>query len=102
MAVYRGAYSGPEIDRLLAKADSSDVFSEERLNGLSFEQISKADFDDLAEKDADRVYFVYDERGKVKQYIGEAELGGMAFTAGNMSAVLNNSVTMVTGKIEEV
>lgn len=102
MAVYRGAYSGPEIDRLLAKADSSDVFSEERLNGLSFEQISKEDFDDLAEKDTDRVYFVYDERGKVKQYIGEAELGGMAFTAGNMSAVLNNSVTMVTGKIEEV
>ena len=102
MAVYRGAYSGPEIDRLLAKADSSDVFSEERLNGLSFEQISKEDFDALAEKDADRVYFVYDERGKVKQYIGEAELGGMAFTAGNMSAVLNNSVTMVTGKIEEV
>lgn len=102
MAVYRGAYSGPEIDRLLAKADSSDVFSEERLNGLSFEQISKEDFDDLAEKDADRVYFVYDERGKVKQYIGEAELGGMAFAAGNMSAVLNNSVTMVTGKIEEV
>ena len=102
MAVYRGAYSGPEIDRLLAKADSSDEFSEERLNGLSFEQISKEDFDDLAEKDADKVYFVYDERGKVKQYIGEAELGGMAFTAGNMSAVLNNSVTMVTGKIEEV
>ena len=102
MAVYRGAYSGPEIDRLLAKADSSDVFSEERLNGLSFEQISKEDFDDLAEKDADRVYFVYDERGKVKQYIGEAELGGMAFTAGNMSAVLNNSVTKKKKKIEEV
>ena len=102
MAVYRGAYSGPEIDRLLAKADSSDVFSEERLNGLSFEQISKEDFDDLVEKDADKVYFVYDENGRVKQYIGEAELGGMAFAAGNMYAVFKNYVTMITGKIEEV
>ena len=102
MAVYRGAYSGPEIDRLLAKADSSDVFSEERLNGMSFEQISKEDFDDLAEKDADKVYFVYDENGRVKQYIGEAELGGMAFAAGNMYAVFKNYVTMITGKIEEV
>ncbi|MCR4638295.1 hypothetical protein [Ruminococcus sp.] len=101
MAVYRGAYSGPEIDRLLAKADLSDVFSEQRLNGLSFEQISKEDFDSLSEKDADKVYFVYDEKGKVKQYIGEAELGGPAFTAGKMSAVSNNYVSMLTGIIEE-
>ena len=101
MAVYRGAYSGPEIDRLLAKADSSDVFSEERLNGMSFEQISKEDFDGLADKDDDKVYFVYDEKGRVKQYIGEAELGGTPFTVGNMAAVLKNNVTMLTGMIEE-
>lgn len=101
MAIYQGAYSGPEIDRLLAKADSSDVFSEERLNGLSFEQITKEDFDDLTEKDNDKVYFVYDNRGKVKQFIGEAELSGIPFAAGDLTAVLNNHVSMLTGTIEE-
>ena len=101
MAVYRGAYSGEEIDRLLAKADSSDVFSEERLNGMSFEQISMEEYDSLEEKDADKVYFVYDEKGKVKQYIGEAELGGFSFAAGNMTALFNNYVSMITGTIEE-
>ena len=102
MAVYRGAYSGPEIDRLLAKADSSDVFSEERLNGMSFEQISKEDFDDLEEKESDKVYFVYDESGKVKQFIGDTQLGGVSITAGSIIPVLKNHMYMKTGSITEV
>jgi hypothetical protein len=101
MAVYHGAYSGSEIDRLLAKADSSDVFSEERLNGMSFEQITKEDYDDLEEKDADKVYFVYDTKGRVKQYIGEAELGGTSVTAGSIIPNLKNNMHMVAGKITE-
>jgi len=101
MAVYHGAYSGPEIDRLLAKADMSDVFSEERLNGMSFEQISRADYDSLAEKDADRVYFVYDEKGRVRQYIGEAQLGGASVTAGSIIPSLRNHMQMTAGKITE-
>lgn len=101
MAVYYGAYSGPEIDRLLAKADISDVFSEERLNGMSFEQISREDYDSLAEKDADRVYFVYDENGRVRQYIGEAQLGGASVTAGSIIPSLRNHMQMTAGKITE-
>lgn len=101
MAVYHGAYSGPEIDRLLAKADISDIFSEERLNGMSFEQISRADYDSLAEKDADKVYFVYDEKGRVKQYIGEAQLGGASVTAGSIIPSLRNHMQLTAGKITE-
>ena len=101
MAVYNGAYSGPEIDRLLAKADSSDVFSEERLNGMSFEQITKEDYDDLEEKDADKVYFVYDTRGRVKEYIGEAQLGGASVTAGSIIPNLRNNMHMLAGTITE-
>ena len=101
MAVYHGAYSGPEIDRLLAKADISDVFSEERLNGMSFEQISREDYDSLAEKDADRVYFVYDEKGRVRQYIGEAQLGGASVKAGSIIPSLRNHMQMTAGKITE-
>ena len=102
MAVYHGAYSGSEIDRLLAKAYSSDVFSEERLNGMSFEQITKEDYDDLEEKDADKVYFVYDTKGRVKQYIGEAELGGTSVTAGSIIPNIKSHMDMVTGTITEV
>ena len=102
MAVYRGAYSGEEIDRLLAKADSSDVFSEERLNGMSFEQISKEEYDSLEEKEADKVYFVYDEKGKVKQFIGEAQLGGASITAGSILPNIRNSMSILTGTITEV
>lgn len=101
MAIYQGAYSGAEIDSLLAKADSSDVFSEERLNGLSFEQITKEDYDELSEKDPEKVYFVYDTRGRVKQYIGEAELGGTSVTAGSIIPNLKNHMNMITGTITE-
>ena len=102
MAVYRGAYSGEEIDRLLAKADSSDVFSEARLNGMSFEQRSMEEYDSLEEKEADKVYFVYDEKGRVKQFIGEAQLGGASITAGSIFPNIRNGISIITGNITEV
>ena len=66
------------------------------------EQITKEDYDDLEEKDADKVYFVYDTKGRVKQYIGEAELGGTSVTAGSIIPNIKSHMNMVTGTITEV
>ena len=101
MAIYNGAYSGPDIDRLLAKADSSDIFSEERLNGLSFEKISKTDYESLEEKDPEVIYYVYDEKNRIKQYIGSSELAVARITSGNMISHLQNRMYMFGGTIIE-
>lgn len=59
--------------------DSGGSISE-RLGGLSFAKISKADYESLETKDPDTVYYVYDENGKITQYVGEAKMssGGVA------------------------
>lgn len=72
-----------------------------RLNGLSFERISKEDFDNLPEKDPDVIYYVYDENGKTKQYIGPQSLTGMSVTAGAVIPALTNRMSLTTGMIEE-
>lgn len=49
---------------------------DEKFGGMVLEKISKLDFDALTEKDPNTIYFVYEESGKVTQYIGDAELSG--------------------------
>lgn len=58
------------------------------LNGLSFIKISKADFDTLAVKDSNTVYYVYNG-DKITMYMGETNLSGGA-TAGNAIQYLIN------------
>jgi hypothetical protein len=74
---------------------------ESRLNGLTFERISVEEFDNLDVKDPNTVYYVYDENGKTKQYIGPQGLGGMSVTAGAIIPSLTNTMQMTIGLIEE-
>lgn len=59
------------------------------LNGLSFMKISKADFDEIAEKSPDTIYYVYDENNKITQYMGDAKLSSGTF-AGNSVLMLSD------------
>ena len=56
----RDFYTKPEVD--------------DKFGGMILEKISKADFDALTEKDPNTIYYVYEDSGKVTQYIGDAEL----------------------------
>ena len=83
-----------------------DFYTKEEINamlgGLSFERISKTDFDALTTKDPDKVYFVYDESsGKIKQYLGDAELSAAKMTAGTIIPTFKNNMAMIAGTIEE-
>ena len=84
-----------------------DFYTKEEINamlgGLSFERIAKADFEALTTKDPNKVYFVYDESsGKVKQYLGDAELSSASITAGTIIPSLKNNMAMIAGTIQEV
>ena len=92
MPIYNGAYSGTDIDRILTKADSSNVASV---------KISKEDFDELEEKDPKVVYYVYDEKNKIRQYMGDAELAVTKITSGSIINHMKNHITMLTGNIVE-
>lgn len=57
------------------------------LGGLSFMKISQADFDALTTKDANTIYFVYDDQGNVTQYLGDAKMSsGTAADTATLSA----------------
>ena len=49
---------------------------DDKFGGMIIEKISKADFDDLTEKDPNTIYYVYDDAGNVTQYVGDAALSG--------------------------
>ena len=72
------------------------------LNGLSFEKISQLEFDELQTKNPNTIYYVYDDKGKVTQYIGDAELSSGKSNVDNASIVCNLSGNSVVGIAEEV
>lgn len=72
-----------------------------RLGGLSFERITKEDFDNLETKDPNTIYFVFDNR-KIKQYLGDAELSSAGITAGTIIPNMKNNMAMIAGIITEV
>lgn len=72
------------------------------LGGLSFAKISKAEYDAIAVKDPNTIYYVYDENGNITQYVGTAQMssGGAA-----NAYVLSNSAgaaLLGVGEFEEV
>lgn len=62
-----------------------DFYTKEEINamlgGLSFEKISKEDYDALTTKDVNKVYFVYDNANKITMYLGETKLSSGTATA---------------------
>lgn len=61
------------------------------LNGLKFEKISQEDFDALTEKDMNTIYYVYDEKGKITQYIGNAKISGGGLSSAIATAAVQSS-----------
>ena len=59
--------------------------------GLSFMKISEEDYKALDPKDPDTVYYVYDENGRYKQYIGGKGIEMLAITAGGVIPKMNSN-----------
>ena len=86
---YMDFYTKSEIDAML--------------NGLTFIKMAKEDFDALETKDPNTNYYVYDENGDVKQYLGDVELSsGSGVSIGNPVGQLGGVIGGVIGAAEEV
>ena len=70
------------------------------MNGLVLIKCTQEEYDQMAVHDSNTIYYV-EANGKIKQYMGETEIGGAAHSAGNMIPLFNNYVDMITGTIEE-
>lgn len=70
------------------------------LGGLSFEKISKTDFDEITTKDPNKVYYVYDENNKITQYMGDTKLSS-GTSAGNAVRMLQNPLIATLGNAIE-
>lgn len=77
-----------------------------KFGGMVLLKISKADFDELETKDPDTIYYVYDESGKVTQYVGDSELSSGGVVTGipivNMSGIVMPISGTIYGTAEEV
>lgn len=71
---------------------------ENRLNGLSFVKMSEADYAALATHDANTVYYVYDAKGDITQYMGDIALTSGRATAGTMTALTSGTTDSVQGE----
>lgn len=75
------------------------------LNGLSFEKISQLEFSELLTKNPNTIYYVYDDKGKITQYMGDAELssgnGSLPVEASKFDSGTPNSIigTATKGEI---
>ena len=79
-----------KVDALENRVESLETFRTQtttQLGGLTFERISEADFDDLSEKDVNTCYYVYDESGRIKQYIGDTVVNEGSFVSGLIEGV---------------
>ena len=68
---YIGAALNKASDKYYTKPETDDM-----LNGMSIQKISKSDFDALLVKNPNRVYFVYDNQGEYDIYIGNSKIDG--------------------------
>lgn len=73
------------------------------INNLAFKKISQAEFDAIAIKDPNTIYYVYDDSGNITQYMGDAELtSGSGTIAGQMLGVIKGSMSAtIAGNIEQ-
>lgn len=70
-----------------------------KFGGMVLLKISKADFDELETKDPDTIYYVYDESGKVTQYVGDSELSSGAAVTGIPVVSMSGIVLPISGTI---
>lgn len=75
----------------------------DKFGGMVLLKISKADFDELTVKDPDTIYYVYDDSGKVTQYVGDSELSSGSIISGGVIAVPPGTMgtAALTGEVEE-
>ena len=69
------------------------------LNGLKFIKMSEEDYTVLTNKDSNTVYYVYDSKGRITQYMGTVKISASSTTAAAVIGVfdgLNDSVQGVT------
>lgn len=75
------------------------------LGGLSLKKISREDYDGIDEKSETTVYFVVEDSGSVKLYLGEVEIAkGSGGSLAGGSTVMSDGVVGISGtavKIEE-
>lgn len=85
------------VDALEANAVTRPQL-ESRLNSLSFIKMSEADYMALATHDANTIYYVYDSKGNITQYIGDIALASGRATAGSMTALAAGTTDSVQGE----
>ena len=79
-----------------------------KFGGMVLLKISKADFDELETKDPDTIYYVYDDSGKVTQYVGDSELsrGGAVITGvpvvqmGGTVLPISSTISGIMGRVD--
>lgn len=70
-------YTRTEIDDLIANLKNSV------LGGMTTERITEADYAALDPKDPNTIYYVIDENGNIKQYLGDIIINDPLFIAGS-------------------
>jgi len=85
------------VDALEANAVTRPQL-ENRLNGLSFIKMSEADYMALGTHDTNTIYYVYDVKGDITQYIGDIALASGRATAGTMTALAAGTTDSVQGE----
>lgn len=92
---YIGAALNKASDKYYTKPETDDM-----LNGMSIQKISKSDFDALLVKNPNRVYFVYDNQGEYDIYIGDSKIdgegGGSDYLPIYIKAKINNLIGETT------
>ena len=71
----------------------------DKFGGMVLLKISNADFDELETKDPDTIYYVYDESGKVTQYVGDSELSSGGAVTGIPVVSMSGIVLPISGTI---
>lgn len=88
---------GSRVDALEANAVTRPQL-ENRLNGLSFVKMSEADYMALGTHDPNTVYYVYDSKSNITQYIGDIALASGRATTGTMTALTSGTTDSVQGE----
>lgn len=73
--------------------------TDSKFGGMVLLKISKADFDELETKDPNTIYYVYDESGKVTQYVGDSELSSGGTVTGAPIVQMSGMVMPISGVI---
>lgn len=71
----------------------------DKFGGMVLQKITKADFDELETKDPDTIYYVFDDSGKVTQYVGDAELSNGEVVTGATIVRMRGTILPIDSSI---